>query len=271
MKLVGHSQPWHYLKTALGPVTLLLGPDGVGKWTLAAKAAEQHGYPWQDVLRSPEAMTALGAQSITEFSQKAGSTPKGRLVLACLDGAAPAAQNALLKLLEQPPPKVKFILTASTPPLATVVSRCQVIRCGLLTEQQVEEVLLLTGSDPRTARAAAVMSGGSAAQARMLEDSAEPALEHVRKALAAASEGKKDRLPPLFRDGSWTLQHHRLLTHWAAEMLTGRFRMFRPADAPRLSKRHARYAMLMMTALDSARPRILDRAVLETIITTDAK
>jgi replication-associated recombination protein RarA len=270
-RVVGHTSQLRNLRANLPPVTLLLGPDGVGKWTLALNVAEHYRYWDDDTFASPEPMGTLRAQSIIEFTQTAGLGPSGKLVLASLDEAAPAAQNTLLKLLEEPPPKVKFLLTASTPPLPTVVSRCQVLRLGLLTDDQVTEVLGLIGHDPRTALAAAAMSGGSVRAALDSIDTAESALEQVRKALRAVSEGTPAMLPPLFRGDSWGYAHHRLLLVWAVEIITGRLRLFSAADTPRLGRKDAQYVIVMASALDASRPKVLDRMVLESIAAKDQK
>ena len=51
------------------------------------------------------------------------------------DTLEPAAQNALLKSLEEPPPGTMFILTTAVPGvlLPTVRSRCMRLRFGRLT------------------------------------------------------------------------------------------------------------------------------------------
>src|SRR3979411_415884 len=55
-----------------------------------------------------------------------------------------AASNALLKTLEEPPPTSHLILTTSNPPalLATIRSRCQIIRFAPIDAQEVEKFLV---------------------------------------------------------------------------------------------------------------------------------
>ena len=54
------------------------------------------------------------------------------------------AQNAMLKMLEEPPDRTCFILTASTPShlLSTIGSRCRKIRFRPLTDKQIEQYLI---------------------------------------------------------------------------------------------------------------------------------
>jgi DNA polymerase-3 subunit delta' len=81
------------------------------------------------------------------------------------------AQNALLKSLEEPPPATVFILTTAVPSalLPTVLSRCIRLRFGLLSERDVEAVLVRDVElTPDEARATAALAGGSIGQALAL-------------------------------------------------------------------------------------------------------
>ena len=109
---------------------------------------------------------------------------RGKVVL--LDGADDLNQesaNCFLKTLEEPPPRSVLILIGSTPDrqLATIVSRCQVIRFAPLSPALVEEILRGNGVDDPALRARLVgLSGGSPGFALAL---AEPALWDFRRAL----------------------------------------------------------------------------------------
>jgi DNA polymerase III subunit delta' len=52
--------------------------------------------------------------------------------------------NSLLKILEEPPGRVVFVLTAesSVALLPTIVSRCQLVRCSYLKTEQIERALI---------------------------------------------------------------------------------------------------------------------------------
>ena len=71
-------------------------------------------------------LTAAQARTACRF---AGIAPFGSLkvIAACTDDASAQAQNILLKVLEEPPDTVRFILVATARPLPTIMSRCQVI------------------------------------------------------------------------------------------------------------------------------------------------
>lgn len=84
----------------------------------------------------------------------------------------PAAQNALLKSLEEPPPGTMFVLTTAVPSalLPTVQSRCMRLRFARLTEREVADVLVRDhGVSEPDARAAAVLADGRVGEALALE------------------------------------------------------------------------------------------------------
>jgi DNA polymerase-3 subunit delta' len=93
-------------------------------------------------------------------------------LIAHADGLVPAAQNALLKTLEEPVASSVFILITSRPDalLPTVRSRCAHLRFGRLRAAEVAAVLERGhGYDRQEALAAAAASDGSIQQALALE------------------------------------------------------------------------------------------------------
>ena len=80
----------------------------------------------------------------------------------------PEAGNALLKLLEEPPPNTLLILTARqlADLLPTIASRCQQIRFAPLQREDLTALLTTEGQlTPQAAEAAAALSGGSYSRA----------------------------------------------------------------------------------------------------------
>jgi DNA polymerase-3 subunit delta' len=74
------------------------------------------------------------------------------------------AQNALLKTLEEPPSASMFVLVTSRPDmlLPTVRSRCQRLRFGRLSAQEIADVLIgVHGHSAAEAHAAASVADGS--------------------------------------------------------------------------------------------------------------
>jgi len=83
------------------------------------------------------------------------------------------SSNALLKVLEEPPPQTFFFLTAGQPAdlLPTVVSRCQHIRFNPVSAEKIEAYLIHhRGVGPSEARTAAIISDGSISEALTLSE-----------------------------------------------------------------------------------------------------
>lgn len=80
----------------------------------------------------------------------------------------PAAANALLKILEEPPDQTVLILTAgrTSDLLPTVVSRCRHIRFNPISEQHIQQLLMDNcGIDAAHAEALSSMANGSYSKA----------------------------------------------------------------------------------------------------------
>ena len=81
------------------------------------------------------------------------------------------ASNSLLKTLEEPLPGTILLLTTSTKDqlLPTIVSRCQLIKCDLLSNAEIENALITNDKvDDSIARIAAQLANGSYSNARRL-------------------------------------------------------------------------------------------------------
>jgi DNA polymerase-3 subunit delta' len=109
-----------------------------------------------------------------------------------------AAQNALLKSLEEPPPRSHVVLVSATPLglRQTIRSRCQLLRFGPLPRTTVAEVLMERGElSEAEARVRAGLAGGSVGAALGLESEE---YRRTREAALAFLEGL-EALDPLGR------------------------------------------------------------------------
>ena len=81
-----------------------------------------------------------------------------------------AAQNALLKTLEEPHPDTVFVLTSDHEEevLETIRSRCRVVRLEPVPLTRIVDVLVGAGADPEEARRAAALADGDVERARRL-------------------------------------------------------------------------------------------------------
>jgi DNA polymerase III subunit delta' len=85
-----------------------------------------------------------------------------------------AAANALLKLLEEPPAGVTFLVISHQPQglLPTIRSRCRALRLGPLDAPALSDALTLAGGEvaPEAAAALAALAGGSVGEAFRLSN-----------------------------------------------------------------------------------------------------
>ena len=145
-EVVGQDQTVTQLQSALekgtlGHALLFCGTRGTGKTTTARIVARElnEAYPeiyehWENrhhlVLTEIDAASNTGVDNVRELIESIRYATQGHRVV-ILDEAhmlSKNAFNALLKTLEEPPPKVMFILCTTEPHklIDTVKSRCQI-------------------------------------------------------------------------------------------------------------------------------------------------
>ena len=190
-QVVGHKRAVDLLKWALAServahAYLLTGPPQIGKRSLALDFAQAlncldeekpcgqclacskiaHGsHPDVQVIEG-EGGTIKIDQMRTLRREAALFPLEGRwkiYIIRQMEQATTEAANCLLKTLEEPPPHVVLMLTASEAEalLPTIVSRCQVINLRPLTTETVQRSLQERwGVDVERARLLARLSGG---------------------------------------------------------------------------------------------------------------
>src|SRR5262245_9454207 len=175
------------------------GPAGVGKRRAAVAIAEalnclkpqqsgdfaregcgecpacrriQRGVHPDIIVIEPGEMGSIKIEQVRDVIARSEFRPfEGRRRVVVIDDAdalVPAAQNALLKTLEEPPSASMFVLVSSIPDvlLPTVRSRCSRLRFGPLSPAEVTEVLRRDhGYSEQDARAVAVDAEGSVRRA----------------------------------------------------------------------------------------------------------
>jgi DNA polymerase-3 subunit delta' len=189
----------------LPPSLILSGPSGVGKRRVAVATAQALNCPaarphtderdggislpldacgvcptctriargvHPDVLIvEPGETGSIKIDQVRDVIDQSGYRPfEGRRRVVIVDEAdalVVAAQNALLKTLEEPPSQSAFLLVTSRPDLLlpTVRSRCPVLRFLPLSAHEVASGLIAQGRTEAQARAVAAVSGGSIGQA----------------------------------------------------------------------------------------------------------
>jgi DNA polymerase-3 subunit delta' len=214
----------------MGSTLLFAGPHGIGKRRIAMSVAQSlfcerhveaellacgecspckqvaaHTHPDLILVRRPPGKAALPIALFVGEDESRGKEgmchelslrpmSAGRRI-AIIDEAelmGDEAANALLKTFEEPPPKSLIILLADAPEslLSTIRSRCQILRFGALSAEDVARVLRAEDPDADGAAidAAAALAEGNLLTARMLLD---PALRTLRETVRSGLESPK--------------------------------------------------------------------------------
>lgn len=190
---------------------LFVGPDGVGKGMLAREAIAGALSLTPDTLGGQAYFLAIGAdgatisidavRNIRQFLQlkTAGSRAVRRAVLIEHgDTLTTEAQNALLKLLEEPPADTILAITASHPRalLPTITSRVQTITVHAPDEQTMRDYFAQHAGSPAALSQAYFLSGGLPGLMHALLEKGEthPLLAGVDEAKALLRESTFGRL-----------------------------------------------------------------------------
>lgn len=115
---------------------LLHGEDGIGKFYLACWLCYKIGAQYS-VVEVLEKKSTISIDQIRELYEKTKTGRKQAIIFRDADNLGSEAQNAFLKLLEEPPENVLFILTAPSAQslLSTIQSRCTTIQVVAPTKE----------------------------------------------------------------------------------------------------------------------------------------
>lgn len=194
MKLVGHDEAWtawHRARSGerMHHAWLLTGRQGVGKGSFALYAARElvgaTGENHPDILvlsheakdekedrkrldgKPFEKARSIRIAQIRALQQRLVTRPTAGALRAVIidpaDDLERSAANALLKSLEEPPEGTVFLLVSHRPAqlLATIRSRCRVLRFPPLPSEKLHRLLAREAPDAEeAARAAAIRAAG---------------------------------------------------------------------------------------------------------------
>ncbi|HVS58865.1 MAG TPA: AAA family ATPase [Candidatus Saccharimonadales bacterium] len=174
---------------------LLVGPAGAGKETVARHIASEllktsleklAAYPYLSVVTSEDSKS-IGIDEVRELQHFASlKIPRSGqynriIIIGNAHRMTQEAQNALLKLIEEPPEATLIVLTtpAQQALLPTITSRCQLITIHPLEESQAMDYFRNRGHNATQLQRAWLISGGLAGlmSALLVADSEHPLVQ----------------------------------------------------------------------------------------------
>jgi hypothetical protein len=249
--IFGHKRIQENLAALPFPVTLLLGPESVGKRAVARQLIRANGGV-HDFLEIQQ-LTSAGSRVIQDFVSRAPLSSPRKFVLVDLGEASEPSCHQLLKVLEEPPSWACIVLTAAAAPLATIMSRSIVTHCGLLTEEEVAGVLVQCGMEDAVARRLAPLGAGTVRPALEGEHSG-PGRSRVSRVLRALGRRDLPQLTAALRD--WDAEAAALLALWAQEAASGQWHAYDASFAPGFPARDARLVLGALGRHPCASPRL---------------
>lgn len=154
--------------------TLLYGEVGTGLASIARWFANEIDAKHISFIE-PDEKGTISIDSVRDLYQSTRSKQEKRaIIIDDADALTHAAQNALLKLLEEPTPNIYFILTTHNKSklLPTIISRTQLLRVLPIGAQDTETMLDMLGITDKTLRSQLLFMalGKPAAIHRLLQD-----------------------------------------------------------------------------------------------------
>jgi DNA polymerase-3 subunit delta' len=124
---------------------------------------------WDDkAARLRTAISVDDVRALKGFFQLSAAGGGWRVAIVdAADEMTPSAANALLKILEEPPPRAMILLVCHQPTLLlpTIRSRCRDLRCAPLGTDDLSAALVAAGADAATVGPLASLAGGSPGRA----------------------------------------------------------------------------------------------------------
>jgi len=164
----------HFLSAPVHAV-ILTGPAGIGKTAIAEALATEllslqagrlSSHPYYLAIRPDGASISIEAirqlQKFLQLKTTGGQPLRRAVIIEYAHNLTTEAQNAYLKLLEEPPADTVMILTADTPRalLPTILSRAQVVTVHPPSQAQLAPMLAASRKTEAQRQQAYSLSGG---------------------------------------------------------------------------------------------------------------
>jgi replication-associated recombination protein RarA len=252
--LIGHENQFKLATT--GEVTNLFvyGPSSVGKGVFV-DAVIAH-YNIQDVLK----ISPLTIDSMEEIRQEAVLGGDKAFVIDLGYSTTLNLRERLLKVVEDAPSTTKFFLISVAKPDLALRTRFESYALGFLTPIDIQLILTQQGYSVERAIELSQLQLGTVS-GTVYAGKTNPDKFLVLRALSAIQNSTEDELDSLY--SKWTDSHTSLIREWAAERITGRWRLFSEDDSA-LNKGIALKVLKRVNPFD--RPRYVVRSSLVSIL-----
>lgn len=261
--VIGHPLAKRVLEAHLPQVLSFLGPSSIGKRTLAIYLGQFHGIETVDCMEFRVFFTVEKAKQLRQFAQTAPFGEK-KLAIVHLDGAFEAALNDMLKLLEEPPSYMHFILVMTEPTLPTIMSRSQTFVLSALEPEELTAVLTRFNGVSE-GPASRVSFAGQVSVAKELYEGV-----NAKTTALAVLKSVESRDIILFKRSFKGMDDlaARMIERGLSEAATGDWQLFTASDLPLFSKRPdvARRLLEAWSQTGSARRSLSARVVLEPVV-----
>lgn len=263
LTVIGHEAVRKLLEDNLPQVVSLIGPKSIGKRTLAIYLAQFHGFEWVDVMEWEAPLTGGKARQVQDFA-RTHPFERRKLAIVHLDSASDSALNDMLKLLEEPPSYMHFILISTSATLPTIMSRSQVFHMGTLSPEELTSVLTRFNGMNEGAASKVSFAGQVSAAKEAYEG------VNAKAAAVATLKAVESRDILLFKRSFKAVDDlaARMIERALQEAATGDWQLFSPSDLPLFSKRPD-VALRLLEAWSqtgSARRSLSARVVLEPVV-----
>ncbi len=218
-------------------------------------------HPDLSLLEPPEGKSSIGIDGARGLIRSLGLKPVQAgpriAIVREAHSLTVEAQSALLKLLEEPPGSTVIILVADNVSslLATVRSRCRLLRFGVLSEAECTAVLISSGVEEQQARAAAAVSGGSAGRALAYDAAGLAAREELIEAFEALRKSPED-----VEDTLQIFMGRKALGYGLEELLDWQLRKIRSCLGYRASESSASLEALLDNSREQSYRRLVSEA-----------
>lgn len=174
---------------------LLTGPVGIGLRTTALKLAEDVGSlhtTVQPEKKTPRSLPAISVEQVRGLydTMRVKMNSRQVIIIDDADAMSAAAQNALLKLLEEPLSSYYFILSSHTPErlLPTIRSRLQQINLSVISTIESNRLIKKLGiSEPNDQKKLLFIASGLPAELSRLSQSKNDLSDAFARATLAKS------------------------------------------------------------------------------------